>query len=60
MKQLMLMMLCAVGCWRDDVPRRQIVAGAPVAPSARVLDGDTIAGREHCRAATRRATPMAR
>jgi inorganic pyrophosphatase len=48
MKQVMLMsMLCAVGCWRDDVPRRQIVAGAPVAPSARALDGDTIAGREH-------------
>jgi inorganic pyrophosphatase len=48
MKQVMLMlMLCVVGCWRDDVPRRQIVAGAPVTPSARALDGDTIAGREH-------------
>lgn len=41
------MMLSVVGCWRDEVPRRAIVAGAPVAASAKAIDGDTIAAREH-------------
>jgi len=42
-----MMMMCTAACWRDEVPRRAIVGGAPVAPSARALDGDTIAGRDH-------------
>lgn len=30
-----------------DVPRRSVVAGAPVTPAAIALDGDTVAGRRH-------------
>jgi len=36
------------GCWREDaVPRRAIVGGAPVSPTARAIDPDTIEGHKH-------------
>src|SRR4051812_1830787 len=47
MKQLMVMVLGAMACWRDNVPTREIVGGAPVARAARAIDGDTVVGKHH-------------
>ncbi len=44
---LLVMALFTTGCWRDEVPRRSMVGGAPVAPSARPIDGDTVLGDRH-------------
>lgn len=43
----MVLVAWAPACRGDDVPRRAIVGGAPVAPSARPIDGDTVAGPRH-------------